>query len=169
MTKSRKKRVPELEPVRGEANDAAVGGPIAEPAALLGSCGFLLARLGSESRRQFGRLLERHDLSMHHFALLLALAEHDGIPQQTVSSLVGIDPRNAVPLVDDLETRGLITRRVDPADRRRYRIALTSDGHRKMSALRVAGASLEEDMLKALSQDERVRLHGLLVKLFAAL
>src|SRR5215831_374198 len=107
-----------------------------EPRALLDSCGFLLARLGSESRRQFTRLLEGHDLSMHHFALLLALADRQGVPQQTISTLVGVDPRNAVPLVDDLETRGLVARGADPSDRRRYKISLTRDGQRKMSALR---------------------------------
>jgi MarR family transcriptional regulator, lower aerobic nicotinate degradation pathway regulator len=144
-------------------------GAAPEPRALLDSCGFLLARLGSESRRQFTRLLEGHDLSMHHFALLLALADRQGVPQQTISALVGVDPRNAAPLVEDLERRGLIARGADPNDRRRYKISLTRDGQRKMSTLRTAGAALENDLLKALSKDEREHLHNLLVKLFSAL
>jgi DNA-binding MarR family transcriptional regulator len=82
---------------------------------------------------------------------------------------VGVDPRNAVPLVDDLETRGLVARATDPSDRRRYRISLTRDGQRKMSALRAAGTTLEDDLLKALSKGEREQLQTLLVKLFTAL
>jgi DNA-binding MarR family transcriptional regulator len=106
---------------------------------------------------------------MHHFALLLALAEREGLPQQTISTLVGVDPRNAVPLVDDLETRGLVTREADPSDRRRYKISLTREGHRKMNTLRVAGVALEEEMLETLNEHERDQLHALLVKLFLSL
>lgn len=156
-------------PSRSKAAEPASPGSESEPRALLASCGFLLARLGSEARRQFTRLLERHGLSMHHFALLLALAERDGLPQQAVSTLAGVDPRNAVPLVDELEERGLVVRGVDPSDRRRHKLALTRDGSHKIGALRAAGAAVEEDMLKALSANERERLHALLVKLFTAL
>ena len=38
-----------------------------------------------------------------------------------------------------------------------------------MSALRSAGATLENDLLKALSKDEPEQLHKLLAKLFSAL
>jgi DNA-binding MarR family transcriptional regulator len=140
-----------------------------ERGALIGSSGFLLARLGAESRRQFAQLLERHSLSMHHFAVLLALGESDSLPQHKIGALVGVDPRNVVGIIDDLETQRLVAREVDPADRRRHRICLTREGRRKMNTLRVAGAELEEGMLEPLSHAEREQLHRLLVKLFVAL
>jgi len=141
----------------------------AEPSALTGSSGFLLARLGTESRRRFAHLLELHGLTLHHFAVLLALAETDGLPQQKLSTLVGVDPRNAVPIIDDLEASRFIVREMDAADRRRYKVALTSQGRREMRALQSAGAKLEETMLDPLTSAEREQLQGLLTKLFRAL
>lgn len=140
-----------------------------EPAALTGSCGFLLARLGTEARRRFAQLLQLHGLTLHHFAVLLALAETDGLPQRKLSALVGVDPRNAVPIIDDLEARRFIVREVDAADRRRHKVALTAGGRREMRALQSAGAKLEEGMLDSLTGGEREQLLGLLTKLFKAL
>jgi DNA-binding MarR family transcriptional regulator len=114
-------------------------------------------------------LLERQQLSMHHFAVLLAVGEGRGVPQQRVSALIGVDLRNVVPIVDELERRGILARRADAADRRRYNLALTKEGRRMLGELRTAGDELEEGMLKALSIDERQQLQRLLVKLFEAL
>jgi DNA-binding MarR family transcriptional regulator len=140
-----------------------------EPRKLLASTGFLLARLGMESRRRFARMMAGHGLSTHHFGLLVALGEHDLVAQQELGRVMGVDPRNAVPLIDELEKGKLIERRPDPHDRRRYNVTLTQTGRRMMLLLRRDGAELEEEMLKGLDAEERASLHGLLMKLFEAM
>jgi DNA-binding MarR family transcriptional regulator len=136
---------------------------------LLASCGFLLARLGAESRRRFTRFLAEHELAMHDFSVLLVLGEHGALPQQRLSRMIGIDPRNAVSIIDALETRKLVERRLDPEDRRRYAIALTSTGSRLMERLGESGAHLEADMLQPLSRTEQAALRKLLQKLLTAI
>ena len=58
-------------------------------------------------------------------------------------------PRGGAPAPRASE-RGFITRRRDPADRRRHIVELSTND--------------EDDLLRALSADERATLHGLLVR-----
>jgi DNA-binding MarR family transcriptional regulator len=138
-------------------------------APLLASCGFLLARLGAESRRRFTRFLTEHELAMHDFSVLLVLGEHGALPQQRLSRMIGIDPRNAVPIIDSLEARLLVERRPDSEDRRRYAVALTAAGRRLMERLGESGAHLEAEMLEPLSRAEQATLRQLLQKLMTTL
>src|ERR1700732_4519984 len=89
-----------------------------EPGELLNSTGYLLARLGMESRRGWGQMLGEHGLIPHQFGVLMTLARLKAVSQQQLSRPVGVDPRNGVPIVGSLQQRGLIERRLDPADRR---------------------------------------------------
>lgn len=114
-------------------------------------------------------MMANHRLSTHHFGLLSALGEHGLVSQQQLSRVMGVDPRNAVPIIDELEKGKLIERRPDPHDRRRYNVTLTQTGRRMMLRLRRDGAELEEEMLKGLSNEERASLHELLMKLFVAI
>lgn len=140
-----------------------------EPEAFLGSTGYLLARVGSESRRSWARMLVDRGLTPHHFAVLMALDQRGATSQQELSRLVGIDPRNAVPVIDVLERRGLIDRGVDTADRRRHAVSLTPTGRATLDELRQAGDQMEREFLSGLSPSERRTLHGLLRKLLAGL
>jgi DNA-binding MarR family transcriptional regulator len=143
------------------------GGP-AEPADLRSSTGYLLARLGAESRRRWARMLADHGLTPHHFGMLMTL-DHLGVAhQRRLSELVGIDPRNAVPLIDLLHRRGLLQRTSDPSDRRRRAIALTPAGQRMLNQLRQAADAVEADMLKDLDDHQQAILHRLLLTLFEA-
>jgi MarR family transcriptional regulator, lower aerobic nicotinate degradation pathway regulator len=143
------------------------GGP-AEPADLTSSTGYLLARLGAESRRRWARMLADHGLTPHHFGMLMTL-DHLGVAhQRRLSELVGIDPRNAVPLLDLLQQRGLIERTGDPADRRRRAIGLTPAGHKMLKELRQTADAVEATMLKGLDGHQQATLHRLLLTLFEA-
>ena len=138
-------------------------------APLLTSSGFLLARLGMESRRRFTRLLAEHQLGMHDFSILLVLGGHGPLPQQQLSRMIGIDPRNTVAVIDGLEGRQLVERRSDRQDRRRYAVALTRAGRRLMERLGESGALLEAKMLEPLRPSEQAVLRKLLGKLLTGL
>jgi DNA-binding MarR family transcriptional regulator len=86
--------------------------------------------------------------------------------QRQLARLIGIDPRNLVTLIDALESRQLVRRRPHPADRRRHAVVLTPGGRRLLDKLARAGEQVEQDLLRDLSDDERVILHRILAKLF---
>jgi DNA-binding MarR family transcriptional regulator len=141
------------------------GGP-AEPADLRSSTGYLLARLGAESRRRWARMLADHGLTPHHFGMLMTLDHLGTAHQRRLSELIGVDPRNAVPVLDLLHQRSLIQRTGDPADRRRRAIRLTPAGQRMLNDLRQAADAIEHDMLKDLDDQQQAILHRLLLTLF---
>ena len=68
-------------------------------------------------------------------------------------------------LLDELEERGLVERRRDPADRRRHIVELTPDGKRALAKLRALAGRLEDEFLAQLDEGERAQLHELLVRL----
>jgi DNA-binding MarR family transcriptional regulator len=130
------------------------------------SSGFLLARLGAESRRLWSRMLAERDLTPHQFGVLTALSTLGETYQQRLSAFVGIDPRNAVPVVDGLRRRELVERAPDPTDRRRQLLRLSSAGAALVDELRAAGAGIEDELLGGLDARERAALHRLLHKVF---
>ena len=137
----------------------------AADAALVSSTGFLLARIGTESRRRWTRALADLGLRPSHYGVLMALAAIGTMSQQRLAEVVGIDPRNAVPVLDELEGRSLITRNRDPQDRRRHSLSLTDSGRRTMRRLKSVGEVAERELLAPLSDPERVQLNALLLKL----
>ncbi len=140
-----------------------------EPAELAASTGYLLARVGAESRRLWARMLAEHGLTPHHFGVLLVLDQVGAASQQQLSRAVGVDPRNAVPVIDLLQQRSLVERRPDPADRRRHAVALTPTGQAAIEELRRAGEQVEQRLLDCLTAAERTGLHRMLRKLLTAL
>jgi MarR family transcriptional regulator, lower aerobic nicotinate degradation pathway regulator len=142
------------------------GDASAPPPELRASTAYLLTRLGAESRRRWARMLAEYGMTPHHYAALLTLDDLRVTHQQHLAGLIGVDPRNAVSVVDFLERRGLIERTRDPADRRRHAIALTAEGRAAVERLRRAGEGIERDMLDGLTGDEQTALHTLLNRLF---
>lgn len=141
---------------------------LVEPVGLEASTGYLLARVGSDSRRRWARTLLEEDLTPHHYSALIALAQLGVMSQQQLSHLVGIDPRNAVPVIDQLQARGLLDRNPDPTDRRRNAVTLTNRGKQLLTQLRHDADAAEDELLTPLTTDEQRALHAILTKLFAA-
>jgi DNA-binding MarR family transcriptional regulator len=167
MSIMRYDRVVAQEAIPAASAKPAGGGP-AEPAGLRSSTGYLLARLGAESRRRWARMLADHGLTPHHFGVLMMLDHLGTAHQRRLSELVGVDPRNAAPILDLLHQRGLIQRTTDPGDRRRRAIALTPAGRAMLNQLRQAADAVEADMLKGLDDDQQASLHRLLLTLYEA-
>ncbi len=132
-----------------------------------GGTAFLLARTGALARQHWARMLAERGLTPHHYGMLMALHEKGPLGQQRLSALIGIDARNAVPVVDGLVERGLLSREVDPDDRRRRVLALTARGRAAVGDLVDTGAEIEERFLGALTGTQRRELRRMLLALLA--
>jgi DNA-binding MarR family transcriptional regulator len=71
--------------------------------------------------------------------------------------------------VDRITEAGLVTRTVDPTDRRRDIVRPTSKGRRTWKLYVVEAMSREASVLKALSDAEKQRLNALLRKVLLSL
>ena len=78
--------------------------------------------------------------------------------------LLSLDPSNVVGLLNELEERGLITRRRDPADRRRHIVELSAIGDKQLVRAQAQLGRVEDELLSALSTGERATLYSLLVR-----
>ncbi|MNS01094.1 Transcriptional regulator SlyA [compost metagenome] len=78
----------------------------------------------------------------------------DGVPQKVLAERIGIDSSTLVRLIDILETRDLVERRTDPADRRARRLYLTPSGRQAVNAIKIALVEAEKRMLAGVSDAE---------------
>jgi DNA-binding MarR family transcriptional regulator len=129
------------------------------------SPGYLLARVGAESRRRWTRALSAAGLRPAHFGVLMTLGATARASQRELGQAIGVDPRNLVAVIDELEQRRLVEREAQPGDRRRYAVRLTATGKNKLAELRRRGETAERELLAPLDAREREQLRRLLVKL----
>jgi MarR family transcriptional regulator, transcriptional regulator for hemolysin len=96
------------------------------------------------------------------FALLNVVGAREGAIQQELGSALGIDRSTMVALIDELESAGLAKRRPSPTDRRAREIAITPKGRRLLQRAKELIAQVEDEVLAALSAEERRELLTLL-------
>jgi DNA-binding MarR family transcriptional regulator len=139
-----------------------------EPQDLVSSTGFLLARIGSESRRRWTQSLAALGLRPSHYGVLMVLAGVESASQKRLGEIIGVDPRNVVGIIDVLEERGLVERGPHPSDRRRHGVRLTAAGRETLRQFQQTGTALEQELLAALDESERTVLQELLLRLLPA-
>ncbi|WP_295121864.1 MarR family winged helix-turn-helix transcriptional regulator [uncultured Leifsonia sp.] len=105
--------------------------------------------LGPLVKKVHLRLLELSDEALapsgfdrREYAVLRALIPHEPLSQQALAALLGVDQTTMVAVIDSLEAKQAVTRRPDPADRRRNAIEATPAG-------RAAFRRAEHDFLAA--------------------
>lgn len=124
-----------------------------------------LARVG---RRSAGTCMSGC-LRPRHLIALKLIGERGPLAQHAVGTALSLDPSNVVGLLNELEERGLITRRRDPSDRRRHIVELSPVGAGELTQTYRQLGLVEDDLFKALSAAERATLHDLLSRAVGAL
>ncbi|MFC4493136.1 MarR family winged helix-turn-helix transcriptional regulator [Streptomyces ovatisporus] len=97
-------------------------------------------------------------------ARVLALLAHEPTPMRQVARKLKCEPSNVTGIVDRLESRGLVVRRADPADRRVKLAAATDEGIETASRLRAA-LDFAREPLAGLTPAERTVLRDLLQRM----
>jgi DNA-binding MarR family transcriptional regulator len=132
---------------------------------MTGSAAFLLSKVGFEASRRFRVALAPLGLEPRHFALMRYVAADEGQTQQALGDALGIPKSRMVSLVDDLEARGLLERRLRSDDRRARALHLTPEGCDMLEhALRVE-ADHNSALTGRLSPEEYRQLVKVLQKL----
>ena len=136
--------------------------PPRRPPALLALPSYLASQLSKFGRRHLEAVLAEHDLVLIHHAVLAALADFGPQSQQQLADSLDFDKSHLVARIDHLQSRGLVTRTQDPADRRRNQIALTPTGQALIDRLRPVAAESQQSFLQALSPTDQKSLISLL-------
>jgi DNA-binding MarR family transcriptional regulator len=124
----------------------------------------LLAQYVTEYVREYGTVAERHGLSAAQ-ARALAMAASP-LSMRALAERLYCDASNVTGIVARLESRGLVERQTDAADRRVKVVVLTPAG-RALHAQLTAEFHFARDAVDRLSDDERSALADVLGRLLA--
>jgi DNA-binding MarR family transcriptional regulator len=123
---------------------------------------FLLSQLGHRSASVFTDLIASIDLTPPHAGILRAIAAEPGRSQQALSGQLGLLPSRVVAYVDELEDRGYVERRRNPADRRLHALHLTASGKKVITKIGELGRQHDRLLTAGLDSQQRDILHQLL-------
>jgi DNA-binding MarR family transcriptional regulator len=115
----------------------------------------------AHGRPRWTAVAAEFELSPPQAMALLCLDPAEGMPMRRLACALHCDNSNVTGIVDRLEDRGLVERRVDPADRRVKRLVLTSEGAALRGELRARLAQPPEP-LRQLSAGEQLALRDLM-------
>ena len=96
--------------------------------ALGDSIGYALRRAQLASTAEFLEAMKEVDLRPTQFSVLILINENPGVRQTEVCAALGLQKANFVPLLNELERRGLAERRPGIPDRRASALHLTEQG-----------------------------------------
>jgi DNA-binding MarR family transcriptional regulator len=101
------------------------------------------------------RTFKDFDYSLAQVASLLLLNEKGELTIKQVAELLERSVSATSRLLDQLASRGMITRREDEQDRRVKRVAITEQGRALIETLQVVRADVQIEMMEYLSPDEQ--------------
>ena len=105
---------------------------------------------------------ERLGIKLRQLMLLSYLRKGAPALQQQLCESLWLDPNNCVLLLNELEEMGYVERRRDPADRRRHMVDITDEGRVALERAERAQEEIGDELLSALSDEERATLRSLL-------
>ena len=112
--------------------------------------------------------IHRHlkaDLSISQFGILEALYHLGPLSQKELAAKILKTAGNLTTVIKNLQKNKLITRTINPEDRRYCIIDLTNEGRQLISAIFPCHAETIRKRISVLSRDEQLQLGGLLKKL----
>jgi DNA-binding MarR family transcriptional regulator len=126
---------------------------------------FLLSQVGIHASKRFAERIATVGLNPPLFRVLNLVDAAEGKSQQAIGAAIEVPASRMVSLVDELEQRGLVERRPDPADRRVRALYLTSKGRQTLARGRKIAREHEEELTRGLAAADRKRLVDLLQKM----
>jgi DNA-binding MarR family transcriptional regulator len=125
--------------------------------------GYALRRAQLKVFGEFIDALAELDLRPAHFSVLTVVDANPGVLQSSACAALGIQKANFVPLLDNLQRRGLLARVA--RDGRANGLHLTDDGKRLLARARRLHDRLERRLTRHLPPLERKRLIAALNRL----
>ncbi len=102
----------------------------------------------------FGQVVQPLGLTVIEWYILRALYDQDGQHASELARAVGRAATSFTPNLDKLQTKGLIERRADPADRRAVRIYLTEAGQKNKKAVNDSAKTIDKRLAQEFETDD---------------
>jgi DNA-binding MarR family transcriptional regulator len=126
-----------------------------------------VVRLADLALARAKAVLQPLELTPLAYETMSCILDGGGISQKQLSGRLNKYAPKMVGLLDGLEKRGLVERKVSPADRRRHVLLLTPEGRALLHRADSVVAELEEELFGAIPQPDKARLQALVERLEA--
>jgi DNA-binding MarR family transcriptional regulator len=127
--------------------------------------GYALRRAQISAVAGFLEAMQEVDLRPTQFAVLILIRENPGVRQTEVCAALGLQKANFVPLLNELQRRGLALRKEGVPDRRSSALHLTEQGEAVLQRAVELHTQWEERIAARLGVEGREQLLELLRKL----
>lgn len=124
--------------------------------------GHLFRRLHQLAVARFTLQMENIGLTPIQWAALLTTLQRPGMDQSTLSREIYIDTSTIAGVLDRLEARGLIQRKLSPEDRRLRLVYVTEEGQALLKDANVAVLQTQEWLMQPLSARDRSQFVALM-------
>ncbi|RRJ88283.1 MarR family transcriptional regulator [Gulosibacter macacae] len=130
--------------------------------------GFLLAKAGSIASRHARNALEPLGMRVRTYSLLSITCDFPPANQRELAVAISLDPSQLVPLIDELETQGLVERTPDPNDRRTKLVVPTKLGRERRAEIEKVVRGTDITFASGFTEAEHQQLVAFLQRLVAA-
>ena len=151
--------VQEAAPAEPEARAAIDYGPLER------RLGYFLRRAQIAVFRDFFASFATFDIRPAQYSVLTVVERNPGLKQTEVGDALAIKRANLVPMIDELEARGLMLRDRAPKDKRGYALRLTAAGGELIRELHAVAERHELNIAAAVGSGTYSRLLGELKRL----
>ena len=117
----------------------------------------LLHRAGQCAAEMFQIELGNDDLTPRQYAVLLTVAQNEGLSQTQLVDLTGIDRSTLADIVRRMLKKGLLQRRRTRDDARAYSVKLTDEGTKVLKSHDPRARRVDERILSSLPAPQRDR------------
>jgi MarR family transcriptional regulator, lower aerobic nicotinate degradation pathway regulator len=126
---------------------------------------WLLGRAAARGRALVAEALAGEGMKMWHHVVLSAVRDLAPVAQADLGRGVGLDPKDLVGILNDLQAQRLVVREPDPNDRRKNAVTLTDEGARLLKRCEKLAREANDVLLAPLAADERELFMRLLVRI----
>ncbi|WP_347813646.1 MarR family winged helix-turn-helix transcriptional regulator [Shimia aestuarii] len=128
--------------------------------------GHLIRRLHQIATHVFSAHAQRagHDLTPVQFAAMDAIGANPGVDQARIAALIAYDRATIGGVIDRLEKKGLVVRKVSQRDRRAREVFLSTEGRKMVDDVFPIVREMQTDILRGLSDEERETFLSLATK-----
>jgi MarR family transcriptional regulator, temperature-dependent positive regulator of motility len=117
----------------------------------------LLHRAGQCAADIFQAEMETGELTPRQFAVLVTVAQHEGLSQTQLVERTGIDRSTLADIVRRMLKKSLLQRRRTKEDARAYAVKLTEEGWRVLRSTQPVARRVDERILEVLPAPQRER------------
>ena len=125
----------------------------------------LLHRAGQCAADIFHAEMKDGDLTPRQLAVLVTVANNEGVSQTGLVERTGIDRSTLADIVSRMLKKGLLQRRRTKEDARAYAVKLTEEGRRILRSSDPLAKKVDERILEALPSKQREQFIGLLLSI----